>query len=98
MEEEELTTRERLLWAFKHLDTDDSGEISVENLRAAFGRTGKYHSSDEIISMMREEGFQGMEVPFEQFEAFFYEDRLESEGREVNQVMVFKASPHFNNV
>lgn len=57
MNEEEILTRERLYQVFKHLDTNDNNELSIENLVEAFGRKGKYHDREEIISMLDEEGF-----------------------------------------
>jgi len=64
------------MWAlFKHFDTDDSGFITPENIREAFGKVGKNLSDKDINDIIENHDIEknGM-ISFEEFKQMFIEN------------------------
>jgi len=64
------------MWAlFKHFDTDDSGFITPENIREAFGKVGKNLSDKDINDILENHDIEnnGM-ISFEEFKQMFIEN------------------------
>ena len=55
-----LSGDERVLWGiFKEIDTDESGEVSKQELYAAFGKMGLVASAAEMLRLFREGDIDG---------------------------------------
>ena len=49
-----MLTDDKLQAIFKSFDTDNSGEITQENIREAFSKIGKTISDEEVAVIMQE--------------------------------------------
>lgn len=43
---------------FKHFDTDNSGVISMDNIREAMGKAGKHISKEELNEILKKHDYQ----------------------------------------
>lgn len=71
----ELFKPEILKETFNHLDTNDTGFLTIEGILKAFERTGKKKSEDTIIKMFSQIGLVNeSKVNFDQFKAILTKD------------------------
>lgn len=75
LDKKELFKSEILKETFKHLDTNDTGFLTIDGILKAFERTGKKKSEDTIIRMFSEIGLVSeSKVNFDQFKAILTKD------------------------
>ena len=68
IDKKELFTKEILWETFKHLDTVDSGYLTIDGIIKAFDRTGKKKPHDLIVKMFTEVGLdENSKVDFDKF-------------------------------
>lgn len=68
IDKKELFTKEILWETFKHLDTVDSGYLTIDGIVKAFDRTGKKKPHDLIVKMFSEVGLdENSKVDFDKF-------------------------------
>lgn len=68
IDKKELFTNEILWETFKHLDTKDTGFLTMDSIVKAFERTGKKKQPETILKMFTEVGLdENSKVNFEQF-------------------------------
>ena len=75
IDKKELFSNEVLWEIFKHLDTSDSGYITMDGIIKAFERTGKKKKEEVIIKMFDEVGLNNdSKVNFDQFKSIITKD------------------------
>jgi Ca2+-binding EF-hand superfamily protein len=67
-----VLTYEKLWALFKHFDTDDSGTITKDNLKQAFGNAGRKLTDKDMKEIMKEHDIENNGVlSFDEFKAIF---------------------------
>lgn len=77
MSAKHFLTNEKLHALFKHFDTDNSGVISMDNIREAMGKAGKQISKEELSDILKKHDYEKNNViTFEEFKTMMLGEEI----------------------